>query len=302
MASKTEESIEDDYAEVQSKACRDCKEIKEVTEYHPNSSTRDKYSKDCKLCEFRKAHGDTKTPTDTKKCFDCKETKYITEFAKDKRAKDGLQTQCRACYANYHIDNKKQILKRKKAYRAKPENKRRRLETCAKYESEHRDEINQNKKDRLNENPLLRKQMNLRIRLSNALKREVELQKREVSGSWKRNKVGGQHLKDKLELERILGCTIAEYKEYIESTWTKGMSWDNYGCGKGKWSIDHIIPVDANWTLNDYQICFWYKNTEATWYNREKGNKYDEKKKQKLIDDYFRAFFDETFLFALRGF
>ena len=220
----------------------------------------------------------------------------LTEFAKDKRAKDGLQTQCRACYANYHIDNKKQILKRKKAYRAKPENKRRRLETCAKYESEHRDEINQNKKDRLNENPLLRKQMNLRIRLSNALKREVELQKREVSGSWKRNKVGGQHLKDKLELERILGCTIAEYKEYIESTWTKGMSWDNYGCGKGKWSIDHIIPVDANWTLNDYQICFWYKNTEATWYNREKGNKYDEKKKQKLIDDYFRAFFDESLL------
>jgi len=282
MASKTEDS-----AEVQSKACRDCKHTKLIEEFHPSRLTRDKYNKDCKLCEFRKAHGDTKNPTDTKWCYDCKETKYLTEFCKDKSRKDGLHPQCRACQAKYHVDNNKRILKRQKAYRAKPENKRKRAKTCAKWQSEHRAEMNQNLKDRLNENPLLRKQFNLRGRLSNALKREVMLQKREESDpSYKRQKLSGQHLKDKLELEQILGCTIAEYKEHIESTWTERMTWDNYGCGKGKWSIDHIIPVLANWTLNNYKICFWYKNTQATWYNSEKGNTYDEEKKQNLIIRY----------------
>ena len=37
----------------------------------------------------------------------------------------------------------------------------------------------------------------------------------------------------------------------------------DYGCGKGQWSIDHIIPVLANWTLNDYQSCCWYMNTRS---------------------------------------
>jgi len=290
MASKTEESIEDDSAEVQTKACRDCKQPKEVTEYHPSRITRDGYRKDCKICEFRKAHGDTKNPEDTKWCFDCKETKCLTEFHKHKSKNDGLHPQCRACQAKYRVDNKKRILKRQKAYLSKPENKRRHLETIAKYNSEHRAERNQNKKDRLNENPLLRKQNRLRERLSAALKREVERQKRETSDkSYKRKKLGGQHLKDKLELERILGCTIAEHKTHIESTWTKEMTWDNYGKGKGQWSIDHPIPIDANWTLNDYKICFWYKNTQAMWHkdNNVKGNTYDEEKKQNLIARYY---------------
>ena len=292
MASKTE-----DYAEVQTKDCRDCKEPKLIEEYHPSRNTRDGYSKDCKLCMFRKAHGDTKTPTDTKKCYDCKETKYVTEFHKDKYTNDGLQNRCRACKAKYHVDNKKRDNDRQKASRAIPENKARDAKTIAKWKSEHRAERNQNQKDRLKDNPLLLAQYNLRDRLSKALKREVERQKRERNDkSYKRQKLAGKHLKYKLELEQILGCTIAEYKEHIESTWTEGMTWDNYGKGKGEWSIDHIIPVEAKWTLNDYQICFWYKNTEATWRNSEKGNKYDEKKKQKLIDDYFRAFFDESLL------
>jgi len=290
MASKTEESIEDDSAEVQTKACRDCKQPKLIEEYHPSRITRDGYSKDCKICEFRKAHGDTKTPTDTKRCWDCKETKYVTEFNKDKSRKDGLNNQCRACFAKYRVDNKKRIQKRQKAWRAKPENKRRKAETIAKWNSEHRAELNQNRKDRLKDNPLLRKQNRLRIRLSKALKREVELQKRERNDkNYKRNKVGGQKLKDKLELEQILGCTIAEHKEHIESTWTKEMTWDNYGKGKGQWSIDHPIPVDANWTLNNYKICFWYKNTQAMWQkdNISKFNKYDEEKKQNLIARYY---------------
>lgn len=43
-------------------------------------------------------------------------------------------------------------------------------------------------------------------------------------------------------IEEYLGCLSEEFKKYIESLWTEGMSWDNYGY-KG-WTIDHINPVN----------------------------------------------------------
>lgn len=36
-----------------------------------------------------------------------------------------------------------------------------------------------------------------------------------------------------------LGCSIEELKKYLESQFTKGMSWSNYGT---YWEIDHVVP------------------------------------------------------------
>jgi hypothetical protein len=37
----------------------------------------------------------------------------------------------------------------------------------------------------------------------------------------------------------LLKYTPEDFKNHIESLFTDGMSWDNYG----KWHVDHIIPV-----------------------------------------------------------
>lgn len=37
-----------------------------------------------------------------------------------------------------------------------------------------------------------------------------------------------------------LGCSIDELKIHLESQFTTGMSWDNYG---SVWEIDHVIPL-----------------------------------------------------------
>lgn len=42
---------------------------------------------------------------------------------------------------------------------------------------------------------------------------------------------------------RDLGCTIPEFRSYIEALWAPGMSWDNWGCGPGTWQIDHRSPL-----------------------------------------------------------
>jgi hypothetical protein len=39
--------------------------------------------------------------------------------------------------------------------------------------------------------------------------------------------------------EELLGCTLEEAKDHIESQFVDGMSWNNYG----EWHIDHVRPV-----------------------------------------------------------
>jgi hypothetical protein len=34
-------------------------------------------------------------------------------------------------------------------------------------------------------------------------------------------------------------------RNWIEANWTEGMSWDNYGRGVKKWSVDHVYPLKA---------------------------------------------------------
>ena len=52
----------------------------------------------------------------------------------------------------------------------------------------------------------------------------------------KNNQKSGSAVKD-------LGCSIPEFKTYIESKFKPGMSWDNWG--KKGWHIDHIKPLSA---------------------------------------------------------
>jgi len=60
--------------------------------------------------------------------------------------------------------------------------------------------------------------------------------------------------KNKRTLEYV-NCSVAHVYKYIESLFTDGMSWDNYGLGDDKWHLDHRRPC-ASFGLNDvYNQC-----------------------------------------------
>ena len=63
----------------------------------------------------------------------------------------------------------------------------------------------------------------------------------------------------------LIGCTAEKFKEYIESRFLDGMSWDNYS-PKG-WHIDHIVPCyKFNLLLeSEQQQCFHYTNQRPLW-------------------------------------
>lgn len=74
-----------------------------------------------------------------------------------------------------------------------------------------------------------------------------------------------------------LGCSIVEFKAYLETMFELEMTWENHGHGDGKWNIDHIRPL-ASFDLTDpkqVSAACHYTNLQPLWYreNVSKGSK-----------------------------
>ena len=61
----------------------------------------------------------------------------------------------------------------------------------------------------------------------------------------------------------LVGCEPLELKECLESQFTDGMTWENYG----KWHVDHIKPCSSfDLTLDEEQRkCFHHSNLQPLW-------------------------------------
>jgi hypothetical protein len=77
---------------------------------------------------------------------------------------------------------------------------------------------------------------------------------------------GGSAVKD-------LGCSLEELMSHLESKFTKGMNWDNYG----EWHIDHIMPLSIYDLTNELEFkkAVHYSNLQPLWAidNLRKSNK-----------------------------
>jgi len=59
----------------------------------------------------------------------------------------------------------------------------------------------------------------------------------------------------------MLGYSADQLKSHIESLWTPGMTWDNYG----EWHIDHIIQVHTFSKDTDVSIVNALSNLRPLW-------------------------------------
>ena len=78
-------------------------------------------------------------------------------------------------------------------------------------------------------------------------------------------------VKDSTTLE-LLGCDALTAKDYIQSQFTEGMTWGNYG----DWDVDHIRPCASFdlTKLEEQKIAFNYKNLRPLWSTIESAKKY----------------------------
>ncbi len=101
----------------------------------------------------------------------------------------------------------------------------------------------------------LRRKTDINYRLAINLRNRISIVIRQ---RFKNKKKGGSAVKD-------LGCSIEEFKLFIEGRWQEGMNWENYG--KSGWHIDHRTPLSA-FNLedrNDFLKACHYTNLQPLW-------------------------------------
>jgi len=88
-----------------------------------------------------------------------------------------------------------------------------------------------------------------------------------------RSSIRSLKFKKRTKTSEIIGCTMEEFMIYIQSTFSNGMSFDNYG----EWHLDHIIPISTAETYEDAIRLNHYTNFQALWAvdNLKKSNKYE---------------------------
>lgn len=71
---------------------------------------------------------------------------------------------------------------------------------------------------------------------------------------------------------------MEELRSHLESKFTKGMTWDNYG--KNGWHVDHIIPRSffdhSSYDTEDFQKCWALNNLQPLWATKEIAISYGE--------------------------
>lgn len=204
---------------------------------------------------------------ETKVCKRCNLEKSVCEFGIFNRNKDCLNNLCKICYKKKQQKWREENIDRLTAQRKKHyyENQEKSQEYSKKYYNEHKLHYNKmsfewNKQNIEKRKEILKKHsQKLEVKLKNNLRHRVYLFL--TSKSKVKNK----------KTEEILGCDYMFIKDYLETKFTEGMSWENYG----KWHIDHIIPLSSAETEEEmYKLCH-HTNLQPLWGedNLKKGNK-----------------------------
>ena len=196
-----------------------------------------------------------------KKCSKCEIEKPFNEFYKDPKVKNGLRSSCKSCHKQYLEANKERIYERKKEYNKQyyEANKEKIVEYSKQWYELNKERINENKKQyqkqRLQTDPIYKFRFNVRCLIIRSFKR------------------GSNQFRKDTKTEQILGCTIEEFRSYIESKFTEGMTLENYG----KWHLDHITPIAIANTEEEIIKLNHYTNFQPLWAeeNIRKGARLD---------------------------
>ena len=130
----------------------------------------------------------------------------------------------------YYQENKDIIKEKKKQYREN--NKEHIKEIRRQYRLKNKEKIAKQKK--LYQEKLLSTDIGkLKHNIRQAIRRSL------ISKGYKK----------KFSSEQILGCSIEEFKTYLESKFEPWMNWDNKGQYNGTpnygWDLDHITPISS---------------------------------------------------------
>jgi len=217
-----------------------------------------------------------------KKCSKCKELKPLDSFNKDSQKIDNLTSKCKECSKlnydknlkkDYYNNNKEKINLRGRLYYQ--DNKDEIKSQMVLYRLNNLDKqkvYNLNKKD---ENNIYCKKYN-KDRRGTDIKFKLKGNISNLIYNTFKSTCNGEYKKSK-RTEEILGCTLEEFTQHLQSQFTEGMTLENHG----EWEMDHIVPISSAKTEEEIYKLNHYSNYQPLWKedNRRKSNKisYNEK-------------------------
>lgn len=223
-----------------------------------------------------------------KKCCKCGETKPYIDFYKRKKSTDGLTSICKSCtklyadshkeyYKIYNKNNQEKVREQIKLWYEN--NKENRKEYKKTYDTKYfenpinreRNRIYQEKrrslpgykekmktydKDKHKKNPEYTKNY-MRNYNRNKYKNNIYYKMEMIIRGRFRDAIK-KGIKHK-SIIKLLGCSIEDFKQYLENKFLPEMTWNNHG---EIWEIDHILPCSSFdlTLLEEQQKCFHYKN------------------------------------------
>lgn len=203
------------------------------------------------------------------KCKECELEKDTSDFYK-KGLYNGKQRYtllCKNCHKDKYVVGN-EVARNEYAIRYRIDNSEKHKASKAKYRANNKDKI-------LAHNRLNSEKIRFRVnewrkhKIENdILYRSKEAIRRVVSSGFRRM----LEKKNARSID-ILGCTNEFFIEYIESKFTEGMSWDNYGFYG--WHLDHIKPISSAKSYEEIVELSNYTNFQPLWWidNLKKSNK-----------------------------
>lgn len=233
-----------------------------------------------------------------KHCCKCKEYKPIEKYNPCKNSWDKLRPECKDCLHLKRVNNKSNMTEYNKKYWEK---------TKVEQSAKHKTWVKNNKEHVDKYNKIYRSVNGKEIDKKTWQKRKDNPKYREYHKTYRRGyeknkRATDPHYKIKTNFMRrirelvngedkagrsieLLGCTIDDFKQYLEDRFDEKMNWDNYAL-KG-WHIDHIVPCayfDLTNPVHQFR-CFHYTNMQPMWgsENISKSDDLTEEAKQLIL-------------------
>jgi len=246
------------------KICTVCGQEKEIDLFVKKAKSPDGHASECKDCHnkhnkdvyYRDIEKSREKGRTTSASYKKRHPDRVKENAKKEHVKNKDKYDSRIII--YRSTHKDEINTSKREYAKKhPEKVKKWHDNAVKKNGDKYKDTNKRykkeNKERLNKLEVERRNKNPQLKIAHSLRNSI-----------------GKSLKSKSELGRtpsLIGCSIDSFCKYLESLFTDGMTWKNYGQGNDKWTIDHTIPLVTFDLENEEQqkIAFHWSNMKPMW-------------------------------------
>ena len=228
---------------MKTKKCCICQEVKFLDQFNKRSKSKDGLNSCCKICSRKQCRKHAANRRD-------KKTEYMRKYRKTENGKKSIQKMRNSLkfknrLKKWREENFEHIREVQKTYEAN--NKQNIIQKRQEWRDKNRKKIRKQRRDymrnRMRNDPIFKMRMNI---------------SRDIKKALKQNK-NGRHW------ENIVGYTLQELKNHIESLFQPNMSWNNYG----KWQIDHIIPQSffefTSYEDTEFKMCWRLENLQPLW-------------------------------------